>query len=120
MTYTFGFSAIGMGIVAAMTGSLAAIARWDTTAWVSLALIVAVPTFAAVMLYLGGIKALGAAQAAIISTLELPFTVLFAAVLFADERLGPVQLLGAAIVLAGVMLAEWGAPAGEVDGAAAI
>jgi drug/metabolite transporter (DMT)-like permease len=120
MTYMFGFSAIGMGIVAAATGSLAAVARWDSAAWISLALIVVVPTFAAVMLYLGGIKALGAAQAAIISTLELPLTVVFAAALFADERLGPGQLLGAAIVLAGVVLAEWGAPAGEVDGAAAI
>lgn len=120
MTYTFGFSAIGMGIVAAATGSLAAVSRWDSSAWIALALIVAVPTFAAVMFYLGGIKALGAAQAAIISTLELPLTVVFAAALFADERLGPGQLLGAAIVLAGVVLAEWGAPAGEVDGAAAI
>ena len=120
MTYTFGFSAIGMGIFAAVTGSLAAVARWESTAWMSLALIVAVPTFAAVMFYLGGIKALGAAQAAIVSTLELPLTVVFAAAVFADERLGPVQLLGAAIVLAGVVLAEWGAPAGEVDGAAAI
>lgn len=120
MTYTFGFSAIGMGIVAAATGSLAAVSRWDSSAWIALALIVAVPTFAAVMFYLGGIKALGAAQAAIISTLELPLTVVFATALFADERLGPGQLLGAAIVLAGVVLAEWGAPAGEVDGAAAI
>jgi len=120
MTYTFGFSAIGMGIVAAATGSLAAVSRWDSSAWIALALIVAVPTFAAVMFYLGGIKALGAAQAAIISTLELPLTVVFAAALFADERLGPGQLLGTAIVLAGVVLAEWGAPAGEVDGAAAI
>lgn len=120
MTYTFGFSAIGMGIVAAATGSLATVSRWDSSAWIALALIVAVPTFAAVMFYLGGIRALGAAQAAIISTLELPLTVVFAAALFADERLGPGQLLGAAIVLAGVVLAEWGAPAGEVDGAAAI
>jgi drug/metabolite transporter (DMT)-like permease len=118
MAYTFGLSAVGMGIAAAATGSAAAVAHWDWQAWLALALIVAVPTFAAVMLYLGGMKGMGAAQAAIASTLELPFTVAFAAAMFADERLNAVQLLGSAIVLGGVFLAEWGAPPGEVDAAA--
>lgn len=120
MAYTFGFSAAAMWVVAAFTGAAGRVARWDGQAWVSLALIVAVPTFAAVMLYLDGIRRVGAAQAAVISTLELPFTVLMAAALYADERLGWVQMLGAAIVLAGVVLAEWGASPGEVEGAAAV
>lgn len=120
MAYTFGFSAVALGSLSLATGSAVRIAAWDAEAWVALALIVAVPTFAAVMLYLDGIRRMGAAQAAVVSTLELPFTILMAAVAFPLERLGWVQLLGAVVVLAGVVLAEWGAPAGAVDGAAAV
>lgn len=120
MAYTFAFSAIALGLVSAFNGTLGTVAAWDGYAWGSVALMVAVPTFAAVMLYLGGIARMGAAQAAVISTLELPFTVVFAALAFPLERLTPLQMLGAAIVLGGVVLAEWGSPAGEVDGVAAV
>jgi drug/metabolite transporter (DMT)-like permease len=120
MAYTFAFSAVALGVAAGATGSLPGVARWDGVAWLAVALIVAVPTFAAVVLYLGGIKRMGAAQAAVVSTLELPFTVLFAALAFPAERLGVVQLLGAAIVLGGVVMAEWGSPSGQVDGVAAV
>jgi drug/metabolite transporter (DMT)-like permease len=78
-----------------------------------------VPTFAAVMLYLGGIKGMGAPQAAVVSTLELPFTILLAAA-FVGERLSVVQLIGAAVVLAGVVLAEWGSAGVDMDGAPAV
>jgi drug/metabolite transporter (DMT)-like permease len=120
MAYTFAFSAVAVGVAAGATGSLSGVVRWDGIAWSAVALIVVVPTFAAVMLYLGGIKRMGAAQAAVVSTLELPFTVLFAAMAFPGERLSVVQLLGAAVVLGGVVMAEWGSPAGEVDGIAAV
>lgn len=120
MAYTFGFSAVGMFAASGVTGGLGSVVRWDVQAWAALALIVAVPTFAAVMLYLDGIRRMGAAQAAVVSTLELPFAVLMATAVFPAEMLGGWQLLGAAIVLGGVMLAEWGAPPGEVDGAAAV
>jgi DME family drug/metabolite transporter len=120
MAYTFAFSSIGLAVVAGAVGTLGSVARWDVTAWGLLALIVAVPTFAAVMLYLGGIRRMGPAQAAVVSTLELPFTVVFAALAFPLERLSPLQLLGAGVVLAGVVLAEWGARTGPVDGVAAV
>jgi drug/metabolite transporter (DMT)-like permease len=120
MAYAFAFSAVALGAVAGLAGTLPQVARWDSPAWIAMALIVAVPTLAAVMLYLGGIKRMGAAQAAVVSTLELPFTVLFAAIAFPSERLSVVQLIGAAIVLGGVVLAEWGSPKGEVDGVAAV
>lgn len=120
MAYTFAFSALALGVVAAAGHTLGSVARWDMTAWGAVALMVAIPTFAAVMLYLGGIARMGAAQAAVVSTLELPFTVAFAALAFPLERLSPLQLLGAAVVLGGVVMAEWGSPAGEVDGVAAV
>jgi drug/metabolite transporter (DMT)-like permease len=118
MAYVFALSAAEMTAVAAFSGTLTSVATWDGMAWVWTAVIVAVPTFAAIMLYLGGIQRMGAAQAAVVSTLELPFAVLFASLAFPAEQLTPLQLVGAAVVLGGVVLAEWGAPAGEVDAAA--
>lgn len=132
MAYTFGISAVGMALVAGLTGGADAVARWQPQAWMALAAIVAVPTFAAVMLYLGGMRGMGAPQAAVISTLELPFAVMLAVALStyeplrlavgltATERLSPMQLVGAAVVLAGVILAEWGSAGVEMDGAAAV
>lgn len=120
MAYTFAFSSVVLGAVAAANHTLGTVARWDAAAWGAVALMVAIPTFAAVMLYLGGIARMGAAQAAIVSTLELPFTVAFAALAFPLERLNLLQLLGAVIVLGGVVMAEWGSPPGEVDGVAAV
>lgn len=132
MAYTFGISAVGMAVIAAATGSGAALALWQPQAWLALVAIVAIPTFAAVMLYLGGMRGMGAPQAAVVSTLELPFAVALAAALSmyeplrrtvgltSTEALSPVQLLGAAVVLAGVVLAEWGSGGVEVDGAPAV
>jgi drug/metabolite transporter, DME family len=117
MAYTFAFSAVEMAVAAGVSHTLPTVVGWDPAAWGTVALMVAVPTFAAIMLYLGGIQRMGAAQAAIVSTLELPFAVLFATLAFPGERLSALQLVGAAIVLGGVVLAEWGAPAGEVDAA---
>ena len=118
MAYVFAMSAVEMTVAAVAFGTAGSVAGWDWIAWGSVALMVAIPTFAAIMLYLGGIQRMGAPQAAVVSTLELPFAVIFAAMAFPLERLTLVQLLGAAIVLGGVVLAEWGAPAGEVDAAA--
>lgn len=120
MSYVFAMSAVEMAIAAGVQGTWPTVAGWNVWAWVALLLMVLVPTVAAIVLYLGGIKRMGAAQAAVVSTLELPFTVVFAALAFPTERLSAIQLLGAAIVLGGVVLAEWGSPSGEVDGVAAV
>lgn len=119
MAYTFAISAIGIAVVTTLTTGFPATTAWTMGAWVSLGFIVLIPTFAAVLLYLGGIKGMGAPQAAVISTLELPFTILLAAA-FVGERLSAVQWLGAAVVLAGVVLAEWGSVGVEMDGAPAV
>ena len=118
MAYTFAMSAVEMAVAAAVSHTLPSVAGWDWMAWGSVGLMVAIPTTAAILLYLGGVQRMGAPQAAIVSTLELPFAVLFASMAFPAERLTALQLLGAAVVLGGVVLAEWGAPAGEVDAAA--
>ena len=85
--------------------------------WELLALIVLIPTFIAVVLYLQGIRGLGASQAALVSTLEPLFTIALAWNLL-GERLVPIQFVGAALVLAGVVMAEIAAR--RVDGPAAV
>jgi DME family drug/metabolite transporter len=120
MAYTFGMSSLGMAGISAASGSLGGVAAWDAQAWLAVLAIVAVPTFAAVLLYLGGMRGMGAPQAAVVSTLELPFAVMLAASLAVSERLDAVQIAGAVVVLGGVVLAEWGSAPGEVDGAAAV
>ncbi|MDO8949560.1 MAG: DMT family transporter [Actinomycetota bacterium] len=109
MTYTFGISAVAIGILTIITGGTLSTAAWTPTLWWLLALIVVVPTFLAVLLYLNGVRRLGPAQAAIVSTTEPLFTIAMAAV-FLGERLEPMQLAGAVLVVAGVVAAEWRQP----------
>ncbi len=109
MTYTFGISAVAIGTLTIVTGGSLSTAGWTPTLWALLALVVVVPTFLAVLLYLNGVRRLGPAQAAIVSTTEPLFTIIMAA-MFLGERLDAMQLLGAALVVAGVVAAEWRQP----------
>ena len=59
-------------------------AAWEPSAWWLIAAIVVVPTFAAVVLYLQGIRGLGPSQAAVVSTLEPLFTIALASVFLPD------------------------------------
>lgn len=119
MAYTFGISAVAIGLVALVTRQELSVASWTPAVWGLLLAIVLVPTFAAVVLYLEGIRRLGPSQAAIVSTFEPLFAIALSAV-FLGERLAPVQWAGAAVVLAGVVLSEWGAGGVVVDEAAAV
>ena len=108
MTYTFGFAGLIAAALAFATGAGMSVAGWSTTLWTLLAAIIAVPTFAAVVLYLQGIRGLGAAQAALISTIEPLVTIALAwIVLHQPMRLS--QMSGVALVIAGVVAAELGA-----------
>jgi len=110
MGWTFGLAAllpIAGSLIAGGVGALSP-AAWEPAVWWLLAAIVLIPTFAAIVLYLEGIRGLGPSQAAVLSTLEPLFTIALAAVIL-GERLHPSQYLGAALVLAGVVFAEVGA-----------
>jgi drug/metabolite transporter (DMT)-like permease len=107
MSYTFGMAMLlpVVGTIA-LDGPMSLVPLgWSLRAWGLLLAIVLVPTFAAIVLYLEGIRGLGPSQAAVISTLEPLFTIVLAAWVLA-ERLTPLQLLGAALVLSGVVVAE--------------
>lgn len=107
MAYTFGIAALLPAAGAVAMGGLGGLspASWQPEVWWLLLAIVLVPTFAAIVLYLEGIRGLGPSQAAVISTLEPLFTIVLAW-LFLGERLTATQLVGAALVLAGVAGAE--------------
>ncbi len=106
MTYTFAFSAVAIAAVSLGAGESLAPIGWTTTLWVLLGLIVLLPTFAAVLLFLRGVRSLGPARAALASTTEPVFTILLAAA-FLGERMALVQLVGAGLVVAGIALSEW-------------
>jgi drug/metabolite transporter, DME family len=119
MAYTFGISAVAIGLAAVVTHNSLSVASWTPAVWGLLLAIVLVPTFAAIVLYLEGIRRLGAAQAAIVSTFEPLFAIVLSAA-FLGERLAPIQWVGALVVLAGVVLSEWGSAGVTVDEAASI
>lgn len=105
MTYTFGTTAVLMTLVALVAGARLAPTGWDWQLWALLGAIVLLPTFAAVLLYLRALSRIGAAQASVISTLEPLFTIALAALVLGD-RLTPLQLAGAAVVLVAVVISE--------------
>lgn len=109
MAYTFGIAVIlpVAGTIALDGPASLSPAGWTPKAWWLLILIVLVPTFAAITLYLEGIQKLGPAQAAVVSTFEPLFTIALAAWLL-GERLTALQFVGAGLVFAGVLAAELG------------
>lgn len=80
-------------------------------AWFGLVGIGIVSTFIAVLAFYGGAHRIGAARASIVSTVEPIWTITLASLLF-GESLGPLQLLGGAMILAGVVIAQTGGGSG--------
>lgn len=115
MSYTFGIAMLLPAVGSATLYGVSSLdpTGWSARVWLLLAAIVIVPTFVAVLLYLEGIRGLGPAQAAVISTLEPLFTIALAAAVL-HERLGPTQLMGAVLVLGGVLVAEVAARRAEL------
>ena len=74
-------------------------------AWPGIVGIGLVSTFVAIQTFYEGTKRVGAAQASLISTFEPIWTITLAALLF-GETLGPLQLVGGAFVIGGVLLAQ--------------
>jgi len=105
MAYTFALSALGVGLVTVIVGEPLSPVGWTPRLWFILALIVLVPTYAAVTLFLRGVRELGASQASLVSAMEPVFTV-FLAILLLGERLTIAQSAGAALVIGGIALAE--------------
>jgi len=76
-------------------------------AWFGLIGIGIVSTFIAVLAFYAGAHRIGAARASIVSTVEPIWTITLASILF-GESLGPLQLIGGALILSGVVIAQTG------------
>jgi drug/metabolite transporter (DMT)-like permease len=74
-------------------------------AWPGILGVGVIAGFLAIQAFYAGAARVGAAQASLISTVEPLWTIVWAYLLF-DERLAPIQWLGGAMILAGVILAQ--------------
>jgi len=66
-----------------------------------------VATVLPIAAFLGGVQRIGPSRATILGTIEPPVTIALSALVF-GERLGAVQLLGAGLVVAGVVILQLG------------
>lgn len=80
-------------------------AEIPAAAWPGLIGVGAVSTFIAIQTFYGGAQRVGAARASLISTVEPVYTIALAALLF-SEMLGPLQVVGGALILVGVVIAQ--------------
>jgi drug/metabolite transporter (DMT)-like permease len=98
--------------VAALTTSQAVLpGAVPVDAWFGLAGVGVLSTFVAIQTFYAGAQRIGAAQAALISTVEPIWTISLAALLFGIALTG-VQLIGGGLILIGVLIAQTG-PAGD-------
>jgi drug/metabolite transporter (DMT)-like permease len=83
-------------------------------AWMGLVGVGVVSTFIAIQTFYAGTQRIGAAEASIISTVEPIWTIALAYLLF-GYTLTPVQLVGGALIIGGVLVAQTGPLAGRSD-----
>ena len=76
-----------------------------SAAWPGLVGVGVVATFVAIQTFYAGARRVGAAQAALVSTIEPFYTIALAAILF-GESLAPMQLAGGALIILGVLIAQ--------------
>ena len=94
-------------VLAIATGSSVSPTDVAADAWVPLLAIGLLSTTIAIQAFYAGVRRIGGARAALISTIEPVYTIAMAMLLF-GERLTPVQLAGGALVILAVILAESG------------
>jgi len=103
-------TAIAFWIGALAVGRPVLPAQIPIAAWGGIVGVGVVSTFIAIQGFYAGAHRIGAARASLVSTVEPIWTIALAGLLF-GESLSPIQLVGGAMILAGVVLAQTG-PAG--------
>jgi drug/metabolite transporter (DMT)-like permease len=83
-----------------------------TDAWLPLVGVGIVSTAIALQAFYAGTRRISAAQASLVSTVEPIYTIILASLLF-GETLTPIQLVGGALVIGGVLIAQSGQFAGR-------
>ena len=97
-----GYWVIALGLERPVLPAQIPIAAWPNLLGIGL-----VATFIAIQTFYAGTRRIGAAQASLLSTVEPIWTISIAALLL-GESLGPVQLAGGALILAGVVISQTG------------
>jgi len=100
-------TAIAWWLLALLTARPVLPSQIPAEAWVPLVGVGIVSTALALQTFYAGARRIGAAQASLVSTVEPIYTIVLASILF-NERLTPVQLLGGALVIIGVVIAQTG------------
>ncbi len=98
-------SAAVVFVVAGLVSGQLDLGAMGLAAWGSAAGLALFCTVMAITAFLAGVKRVGPGTAAIVSTVELVVTIALAVVLL-GESLGPIQLAGGGLVLAGVVLLQ--------------
>ena len=98
-------TAVVFVVGALATGRPYAPDRIPGSAWPFLAAIGFLGTFLAIQTFYAGSRRIGAAQAALVSTVE-PLIIVSLAFVFLHETLAPIQLVGAALIIVGVLVAQ--------------
>lgn len=83
-----------------------------SAAWIPLIGVGIVSTAIALQAFYAGTRRISAAQASLVSTVEPVYTIILASLLF-GESLTPIQLVGGALVIVGVLIAQSGQFAGR-------
>jgi drug/metabolite transporter (DMT)-like permease len=101
-------TALTAAVLALLVGGDLSPAAVPGSAWLAL---IGFGTFSgiAVVAFLAGTRRIGAARAALVSTFEPVYTIVLATLLL-GETLDPIQVVGGALVVCGVLLAESGRP----------
>lgn len=102
--YGFGFGAAWLILIATPQNVLSL--RLSTAGWAIVLAWAWLPTVLGYALYLAALKHIEVSKAAILCTLE-PVSAIVLACLFLGETVLPLQLLGGALVLAGVVVLGW-------------
>jgi UDP-N-acetylmuramyl pentapeptide phosphotransferase/UDP-N-acetylglucosamine-1-phosphate transferase/uncharacterized membrane protein len=98
-------TAVSFWLIGSVSGVPLAPASIPAAAWPGLVGVGVVATFIAIQTFYAGAQRIGAAQAALVSTIEPFWTIALAALLF-NESLAPPQILGGALIIIGVLIAQ--------------
>ncbi len=100
-------SAVTFSLASAATGGSVNPADVPAAAWPAVLVIAFLASFLAIQTFYAGARRIGAAQAALLSTIE-PLTIVALAWLLLGQRLEPIQLAGAGLIVISVILAQTG------------
>ena len=104
-------TAVAYWVLAIGSGQAVLPSQVPSGAWYGLAGVGVMSTFIAIQTFYAGAQRVGAAQAALISTVEPIWTIALAAFIF-GLGLTPIQLAGGVLIIVGVLIAQTG-PAAE-------